>query len=77
MQARSRPSLPDAPDWLRTQAGRLSAPGLPVRDRVELVDRSGKSLNRFFPKVMARLAALDAPVFGLDGAGARRRRLLL
>ena len=34
---------------------------------MELVAKSGKSLNRFFPEVVQRLAALPERVFGLDG----------
>jgi ATP-dependent DNA ligase len=68
MEARSRPSLPDAPGWrYEPKWDGFRCLAFKAGDRVELVAKSGKSLNRFFPEVVARLAVLDAPVFGLDG----------
>lgn len=68
MEAKSRPGLPADPGWryepkwdgFRCLAFRVGA-------QVELVSKSGKSLNRFFPEVVERLAALPEPCFGLDG----------
>ncbi|MDB5421985.1 MAG: dependent ligase [Brevundimonas sp.] len=68
MEARSRPDLPAGEGWryepkwdgFRCLAFKAGA-------RVELVAKSGKFLNRFFPEVVERLVALPQDVFGLDG----------
>jgi len=68
MEARSRPALPHEPNWrYEPKWDGFRCLAFRSGDRVELVAKSGKSLNRFFPEVVARLAALKAPVFGLDG----------
>ncbi len=68
MEARSQPALPPGPGWWyepKWDGFRCLA----FRDggRVELVAKSGKSLNRFFPEVVARLGELPEKTFGLDG----------
>ncbi|MGH6956857.1 MAG: ATP-dependent DNA ligase, partial [Caulobacteraceae bacterium] len=68
MEARAEPALPDGADWafepkfdgFRCLAFREGA-------SVALRAKSGKPLERYFPEVAARLAALPLPHFVLDG----------
>lgn len=68
MEARSVSRLPDEPGWwfepkwdgFRCLAFRLA-------DVVILQAKSGKPLTRYFPEVVAQLAALPATSFAIDG----------
>jgi ATP-dependent DNA ligase len=68
MEARQVDELPRGAGWqyepkwdgFRCLAGRAGR-------RVELIGRSGKTLARYFPDVVAALAALPVPRFVLDG----------
>jgi ATP-dependent DNA ligase len=68
MEARSEPELPRGSGWqyepkwdgFRCLARRAGG-------KVELLGRSGKSLSRYFPDVVANLARLKARSFLLDG----------
>ena len=67
-EARST-SLPDGRGLaVRAQMGRLPLPRLPRRRRRSRCSpRSGKPLGRYFPEVVATVAALPADRFVLDG----------
>ena len=68
MEARSARELPDGEGWwFEPKWDGFRCLAFKAEGRVELVAKSGKSLNRFFPEVVARLAALKAETFGLDG----------
>ena len=68
MEARSRPTLPDSGGWrYEPKWDGFRCLAFKASDRVELVAKSGKSLNRFFPEVVDRLLALPEETFGLDG----------
>ena len=68
MEARSKAELPiDAGWWFEPKWDGFRCLAFRADDRVDLVAKSGKSLNRFFPEVVERLAALPERVFGLDG----------
>jgi ATP-dependent DNA ligase len=68
MEARTANELPTGSEWqyepkwdgFRCLAFKDGA-------RVELRSKSGRSLSRYFPELMAALAALRAPCFVLDG----------
>lgn len=69
MEARSAAALPSGPQWWfepKWDGFRCLA----IRERggaVRLLAKSGKRLDRFFPEVAARIAAIDAEPFMLDG----------
>jgi ATP-dependent DNA ligase len=68
MEALARPALPSGPGWrFEPKWDGFRCLAFKAGERVELVAKSGKSLNRFFPEVVERLAALPEPSFGLDG----------
>ncbi|CAN5162262.1 ATP-dependent DNA ligase [soil metagenome] len=68
MEARSKPELPTDAGWrFEPKWDGFRCLAFKADERVELVAKSGKSLNRFFPEVVERLAALPERVFGLDG----------
>lgn len=68
MEAKSRPALPVEPGWrFEPKWDGFRCLAFRSGDRVELVAKSGKSLNRFFPEVVQKLAALPERHFGLDG----------
>ena len=68
MEARSKPELPTGVGWwFEPKWDGFRCLAFKADDRVELVAKSGKSLNRFFPEVVERLAALPERLFGLDG----------
>jgi hypothetical protein len=72
MEARSRPELPDGPGWwYEPKWDGFRCLAFRAGSRVELVAKSGKLLNRFFPEVVQRLSALPDEVSGLDGKGWR------
>lgn len=68
MEARSRSDLPEEPGWVyEPKWDGFRCLAFKRDGRVELIAKSGKSLNRFFPEVVDRLAALPEARFGLDG----------
>ncbi|QTC90259.1 ATP-dependent DNA ligase [Brevundimonas goettingensis] len=68
MEARSRPTLPGGPGWwYEPKWDGFRCLAFKAGPKVELVAKSGKLLNRFFPEVVQRLAALSDDVFGIDG----------
>jgi len=68
MEARSRPALPDGPGWwYEPKWDGFRCLAFKAGPKVELVAKSGKLLNRFFPEVVQRLTALSDDVFGIDG----------
>jgi ATP-dependent DNA ligase len=68
MEARSRPDLPDGPGWVyEPKWDGFRCLAFKRNGRVQLIAKSGKSLNRFFPEVVDRLGALPEMRFGLDG----------
>ena len=68
MEARSQPDLPVGAHW-RFEPKWDGFRCLAFRDgaSTELKAKSGKSLTRFFPEVVAALAAVEADRFVLDG----------
>lgn len=68
MEAKSARRLPDGPGWwFEPKWDGFRCLAFRSGDRVELLAKSGKSLNRFFPEVVARLQDLPETRFGLDG----------
>lgn len=68
MEARSRPALPEDPGWrYEPKWDGFRCLAFKAAGRVELVAKSGKSLNRFFPEVVDRLLAIPDRTFGIDG----------
>ena len=68
MEAKSQAALPSGPGWwYEPKWDGFRCLAFKGAGRVELVAKSGKSLNRFFPEVVERLAAVPIPVFGIDG----------
>jgi ATP-dependent DNA ligase len=68
MEARLAAALPDGPGWQyepKWDGFRFLA--FRAGDAIDLRSKSGKSLGRFFPEVVARLAAIAADRFVLDG----------
>jgi ATP-dependent DNA ligase len=68
MEAKSQSALPTGRGWrFEPKWDGFRCLAFRAGDRVELVAKSGKSLNRYFPDVVSRLASLPERVFGLDG----------
>ena len=68
MEARSRPDLPEGAGWVyEPKWDGFRCLAFKRNGQVQLIAKSGKSLNRFFPEVVDRLAALPEARFGLDG----------
>ena len=68
MEARSRPDLPEGAEWIfEPKWDGFRCLAFKRGGQVHLIAKSGKSLNRFFPEVVERLAALPETRFGLDG----------
>ena len=68
MEARSRPELPEGSGWVyEPKWDGFRCLAFKRNGQVQLIAKSGKSLNRFFPEVVDRLAALPEARFGLDG----------
>jgi ATP-dependent DNA ligase len=68
MEAKSQAALPAGGGWrYEPKWDGFRCLAFKAGDRVELVAKSGKLLNRFFPEVVERLAAVPEEVFGLDG----------
>lgn len=68
MEARLAAALPDGPGWHyepKWDGFRFLA--FRAGDAIDLRSKSGKSLGRFFPEVVARLAGIAADRFVLDG----------
>lgn len=68
MEALSVDEIPQGPAW-QYEPKWDGFRCLAFRDgeRVELHSKAGKSLNRYFPEIVAGVAALDARAFVLDG----------
>ncbi|CAN5251353.1 ATP-dependent DNA ligase [soil metagenome] len=68
MEAKSRPALPGGEGWrYEPKWDGFRCLAFKAGPKVDLVAKSGKLLNRFFPEVVERLAAISEEVFGLDG----------
>lgn len=68
MEAKASRTLPEGAGWwYEPKWDGFRCLAFKVGDRVELIAKSGKSLNRFFPEVVERLRAVEAARFGLDG----------
>lgn len=68
MEARSARVLPEGEGWwFEPKWDGFRCLAFKAEDRVALIAKSGKSLNRFFPEVVDRLAAVPLTRFGLDG----------
>ena len=68
MEAKSRPGLPtDCGWWYEPKWHGFRCLAFKGEGRVELIAKSGKSLNRFFPEDVERLMALPETSFGLNG----------
>lgn len=68
MEARSARVLPEGEGWwFEPKWDGFRCLAFKAGDRVALIAKSGKSLNRFFPEVVDRLAAVPLARFGLDG----------
>ena len=68
MEAKSARALPEGSGWwYEPKWDGFRCLAFRSRNRIELLAKSGKSLNRFFPEVVERLRAVPAKQFGLDG----------
>ncbi|MGO4408571.1 MULTISPECIES: ATP-dependent DNA ligase [unclassified Brevundimonas] len=68
MEAQPARALPKGPGWwYEPKWDGFRCLAFKADDRVELLAKSGKSLNRFFPEVVERLRAVPEARFGLDG----------
>ncbi|MFN3932754.1 MAG: ATP-dependent DNA ligase [Brevundimonas sp.] len=68
MEAKAAKALPEGPGWwFEPKWDGFRCLAFKSGDRVELLAKSGKSLNRFFPEVVERLRSVRAERFGLDG----------
>ena len=68
MEAKSLPELPAGDGWwFEPKWDGFRCLAFKAKGRVELLAKSGKSLARFFPEVVERLAGLEAENFILDG----------
>jgi ATP-dependent DNA ligase len=68
MEAKSRPALPGGEGWrYEPKWDGFRCLAFKAGPKIDLVAKSGKLLNRFFPEVVERLAALPEEGFGLDG----------
>lgn len=68
MEARSSEALPTGPGWwYEPKWDGFRCLAFKAGDQVELMAKSGKSLNRFFPEVVERLMRAPAATFALDG----------
>jgi ATP-dependent DNA ligase len=68
MEAKSSKGLPEGDGWwFEPKWDGFRCLAFRSGDQLELVSKSGKSLNKFFPEVVERLKALPQQWFGLDG----------
>jgi ATP-dependent DNA ligase len=68
MEARLVAALPDDPGWqFEPKWDGFRALAMRDGDQIEIVSKSGKPLGRYFPEVVAMLAALPERRFLLDG----------
>lgn len=68
MEAKSSRSLPEGAGWwFEPKWDGFRCLAFKAGDRVSLLAKSGKSLDRFFPEVVERLRAVPETTFGLDG----------
>ena len=68
MEARTAPKLPKGPGWhFEPKWDGFRCLAFRAGDDVEIKAKSGKSLSRFFPEVLAILRSLSLSTFVLDG----------
>ncbi len=68
MEAKTAPKLPNGPGWqFEPKWDGFRCLAFRSGDAVEIKAKSGKSLSRFFPEVIANLRALSLSSFVLDG----------
>ncbi|WP_082526040.1 ATP-dependent DNA ligase [Brevundimonas sp. Root1279] len=68
MEARTAVSLPSGSGWwYEPKWDGFRCLAFKGDGRVDLIAKSGKSLARFFPEVVAMIEAIPAAAFGLDG----------
>jgi hypothetical protein len=68
MEAKLVSALPDEPGWqFEPKWDGFRALVFPDGDDIEILSKSGKSLARYFPEIMALVAAIPASRFVLDG----------
>ena len=68
MEARSASKLPEDPGWqFEPKWDGFRCIAFRAGDEVEIRAKSGKSLSRFFPEVVANLRSLSPSAFVLDG----------
>ena len=68
MEARTAPKLPKGPGWqFEPKWDGFRCLAFRAGDDVEIKAKSGKSLSRFFPEVVANLRSLSLSTFVLDG----------
>ena len=68
MEAKSVSAIPHEPEWqFEPKWDGFRSLVFRARDQVEIRSRSGTSLNRYFPEVVAMIQALPVEQFVLDG----------
>src|ERR1700744_5949086 len=68
MEAHSLSELPDSPEWqFEPKWDGFRCLVFRDGDKIELQSKSGRSMTRYFPEVVAALAALKPRQFVLDG----------
>src|SRR5690348_14863631 len=68
MEARTASKLPEDPGWqFEPKWDGFRCIAFRAGDEVEIRAKSGKSLSRFFPEVVANLRSLSPAAFVLDG----------
>lgn len=68
MEAKSVAELPDGPGWqFEPKWDGFRALVFRDGDDVEILSKSGKSLARYFPEIVAMIAAVERRTFRLDG----------
>lgn len=68
MEAKLVAELPDEPGWqFEPKWDGFRALVFRDGDKVEILSKSGKSLARYFPEIVALIAKISAPRFVLDG----------
>ena len=68
MEAKTAPKLPNGPGWqFEPKWDGFRCLAFRAGDEVEIKAKSGKSLSRFFPEVVANLRSLSLSTFVLDG----------
>lgn len=68
MEAKLASDLPDGPGWrFEPKWDGFRAIATRLGDTVTLASKSGKPLGRYFPEILAMLAAVRAPDYAVDG----------